>query len=255
MELQQFVDWISSIPYGKKLPGALYIARATDWSTLSPELAVTIERAIIASKPDPEWNLLKLHTDQVAISFLTYPDFDSDPHPALAEAVKINMNSGTISKTDYRERANPPILHRKETFLPANDPRVPIFTSLTKQEEQAGLLRDLSRIGMRIHWETLLKRCGLSYEGHQWSKSRRGRPPQSHQLVPLWNATAQPSNATISRALSRSPWSVDSFRSAIPSSTMDVVTAWISRLSKAWATPPVDGILPSDPKHRKPRQT
>lgn len=188
MELQQFVDWIHRIPYGKKLPGALYIARPTDWSTLSPELAATIERAMIAAKPDPEWNLLKLHTDQVAISFLTYPDFDADPHPALAEAVKINMNSGTISKTDYRKRANPPILHRKETFLPANDPRVPIFTSLTKQEEEAGLLRDLSRIGMRIHWETLLKRCGLSYEGHQLVKIEKAS-----------TSSIAPANATVER--------------------------------------------------------
>lgn len=177
MELAQFSSWISSIPYGKKLPGALYIARPKDWATLPPELAATVERGMIAAKPDPSWNLLKLHTDQVAISFLTYPDFDSDPHPALAEAVKINMNSGTISKTDYRKRANPPILHRKETFLPVDDPRVPLFTSLTKQEEEAGLLRDLSRIGMRIHWETLLKRCGLSYEGHQLVKVQKESNP------------------------------------------------------------------------------
>jgi DNA phosphorothioation-associated putative methyltransferase len=188
MELQQFVDWIHRIPYGKKLPGALYIARPTDWSTLSPELAATIGRAMIAAKPDTEWNLLKLHTDQVAISFLTYPDFDADPHPALAEAVKINMNSGTISKTDYRKRANPPILHRKETFLPANDPRVPIFNSLTKQEEEAGLLRDLSRIGMRIHWETLLKRCGLSYAGHQLVKIEKAS-----------TSSIAPANATVER--------------------------------------------------------
>jgi DNA phosphorothioation-associated putative methyltransferase len=173
MDLVQFSSWISSLPYGKKLPGALYITRPTDWSTLAPELAVTIERAMIASKPDPEWNLLKLHTDQVAISFLTYPDFDSDPHPALAEAVKINMNSGSISKTDYRKRANPPILHRKETFLPPNDSRIPEYAALTKQEEEAGLLRDLSRIGLRIHWETLLKRCGYNYEGHRLIKTQK----------------------------------------------------------------------------------
>lgn len=173
MDLVQFSSCISSLPYGKKLPGALYITRPTDWSTLAPELAVTIERAMIASKPDPEWNLLKLHTDQVAISFLTYPDFDSDPHPALAEAVKINMNSGSISKTDYRKRANPPILHRKETFLPPNDSRIPEYAALTKQEEEAGLLRDLSRIGLRIHWETLLKRCGYNYEGHRLIKTQK----------------------------------------------------------------------------------
>ena len=170
MNFSLFTNWISQISFGKKLPGALYIIRPTDWSIIPPELAATIERGMIAAKPDPEWNLLKLHTDQVAISFLTYPDFESDPHPVLAESVKINMNSGTISKTDYRKRANPPILHRKETFLPPDDPRVPLYTTLTKQEEEAGLLRDLSRIGMRIHWETLLKRCGFTYKGHDLVK-------------------------------------------------------------------------------------
>jgi DNA phosphorothioation-associated putative methyltransferase len=173
MNLSQFIAWLEKLPYGKKLPGALYIARPTDWTTLAPELAAIIERAMVAANPDPAWNLLKLHTDQVAISFLTYPDFDSDPHPALAEAVKINMNSGAISKTDYRARANPPILHRKETFLPPSDPRISIYSSLTKQEEEAGLLRDLSRIGLRNHWETLLKRCSYSYEGHRLIKVQK----------------------------------------------------------------------------------
>jgi DNA phosphorothioation-associated putative methyltransferase len=167
MELKQFTLWISRIPYGKKLPEALYISRPADWHTVPPDLASLIGRAIIAAKPNSDWNLLKLHTDQVAISFLTYPDFDSDPHPALAESVKINMNSGAISKTDYRKRANPPILHRKEAFIPSDDPRFPVFTSLTNQEEEAGILRDISRIGLRTHWETLLKRSGLSYKGHQ----------------------------------------------------------------------------------------
>ena len=173
MDLRHFTSWISQIQFGKKLPTALYIVRPTDWSIIPAELASTIERGMVAGNPDPSWNLLKLHTDQVAISFLTYPDFDSDPHPALAEAVKINMNSGSISKTDYRKRANPPILHRKETFLPPNDSRIPEYAALTKQEEEAGLLRDLSRIGLRIHWETLLKRCGYNYEGHRLIKTQK----------------------------------------------------------------------------------
>jgi hypothetical protein len=150
---------------------------------------------MIAAKPDPDWNLLKLHTDQVAISFLTYPDFDSDPHPALAEAVKINMNSGAISKTDYRKRANPPILHRKETFLPPNDSRISEFAALTKQEEDAGLLRDLSRIGLRIHWETLLKRCGYSYEGHRLIKTQK----QHADKISIENAPVERHRTAIKR--------------------------------------------------------
>ena len=166
MDLSVFSSWISQIPHGKNLPRARYIIRPQDWSIIPAELAATVERGMIAAQPDPSWNLLKLHTDQVAISFLTYPNFDSDPHPVLTEAVKINMNSGTIFKTDYRKRSNPPILHRKETFLPPDDSRVPIFASLTRMEEEAGLLRDLSRIGMRVHWENLLRRCGFAYEKH-----------------------------------------------------------------------------------------
>ena len=171
MDRVLFVRWILDLPFGKRLPTAVYIHRPEDWRIIPPELASTIERAMIASQPGPEWNLLKLHTDQVAITFLTYPNFDSDPHPALAEATKINLNTGAVVHTDYRKRANPPILHRKEMFLPADDPRCAVFAQLTKQEEAAGLYRDPSRIGLRIQWQTLLKRLGLAYVGHSLVKS------------------------------------------------------------------------------------
>jgi DNA phosphorothioation-associated putative methyltransferase len=110
---------------------------------------------------------LKIHTEQFAVTFLTYPDFDSDPHPALAEATKINVATGSVVRTDYRARPNPPILHRKETFVPPDDPRVPGFAALTKREEEAGLYRDPSRIGLRVQWLTLLKRLGLTHQGHE----------------------------------------------------------------------------------------
>ena len=82
------------------------------------------------------------------MTFLTYSEFEVEPHPALAEATKINLNTGSIVQTDFRQRVNPPILHRKETFLPPNDPRIPGLAALTKQEEEAGLYRDASRIGL-----------------------------------------------------------------------------------------------------------
>ncbi len=155
----------------KRLPPAIYVYRPVDWRIIPAELAATVERAMNAAQPDQEWNLLKLHTDQVAMTFLSYPHFDSDPHPALAEATKINLNTGAVVRTDYRRRANPPILHRKETFLPADDPRRAVFAQLTKQEEAEGLYREPSRIGLRIQWQTLVKRLGLSYVGHSLVKS------------------------------------------------------------------------------------
>jgi DNA phosphorothioation-associated putative methyltransferase len=110
--------------------------------------------------------VLKLHNNEVAVTFLSYPKFDEDPHPPLSQAVKINLNSGSIVRTDYKSRSNPPILHRKEAFLPPDDPRIANFAALTKREEEAGLYRDSSRIGLRAQWLTLLRRLNLGYEGH-----------------------------------------------------------------------------------------
>ncbi|MGB8167234.1 MAG: DNA phosphorothioation-associated putative methyltransferase [Chthoniobacteraceae bacterium] len=165
MQSAEFQRAVRALHYGKNLPDARYLLRPGKSDIAEPLLA-EIHRAEIAAAPPSNWNLLKLHTDQFAISFLSYPDFDTDPHPALAEATKINLNTGSILRTDYRQRANPPILHRKETFLPPNDPRIPAYADLTKREEEAGLYRDPSRIGLRVQWLTLLKRMGVSHEGH-----------------------------------------------------------------------------------------
>lgn len=165
MDFETFRHCFDALPFGKRLPCAIYIVRPGA-GQIPTAFLETIRRAEVAAKPDPAWNLLKMHTDQFALTFLSYPDFDTDPHPALAEATKINLNSGSVVRTDYRARANPPILHRKETFLPADDPRVPAYAALTKSEEKAGLYREPSKIGLRVQWLTLLKRKGLAYEGH-----------------------------------------------------------------------------------------
>ncbi len=166
MNLETHRACVEAMRYGKRLPGAVYVIRPGP-NDLPVELWKTICRAETAARPDPAWNLLKIHTEQFAVTFLSYPDFDSDPHPALAEATKINVATGSVVRTDYRARPNPPILHRKETFVPPDDPRVPGFAALTKREEEAGLYRDTSRIGLRVQWLTLLKRLGLTHEGHE----------------------------------------------------------------------------------------
>lgn len=181
MKLTQVLEWIRAVDFGKRLPTALYICRLDDWTMIPVELAATVERAMKAADPDSTWNLLKLHTDQVAITFLTYPNFDEDPHPALAEATKINLNTGAVVRTDYRARANPPILHRKETFLPPGDGRIEPFAALTRSEEGEGLYRDTSRIGLRLQWQTLLNRKGLKYEGHRLVRTGEICVPTVHQ--------------------------------------------------------------------------
>jgi len=175
----EFQSAIGSLHYGKRLPEALYIVRPR-LADVGKELWDVICRAETAAKPSPEWNLLKAHIGQYAVTFLTYPDFENDPHPALAEATKINLNTGLVVRADYRTRANPPILHRKETFLPPADARIAKFAGLTRQEEAAGLFVDSSRIGFRIQWLTLLKRLGLTHRDHSLVRVERESVAQLH---------------------------------------------------------------------------
>jgi DNA phosphorothioation-associated putative methyltransferase len=179
MNLESHRYYVEAIGYGKKLPGATYLFRPKK-EDVCRELWETISRAETAARPDSSWNLLKIHKDQVAITFLTYPEFETDPHPALAESTKINLNAGSVVQTDFRQRVNPPILHRKETFLPPNDPRISCYAGLTKQEEEAGLYREPSRIGLRVQWLALMKRLNLDYEGH----TLISRSIQRHKLEP-----------------------------------------------------------------------
>lgn len=174
MKFEAFRSSIKSLSFGKRLPTAIYVRRPQQ-DEVSATFFETVRRAEIAAKPNASWNLLKVHTDQFALTFLSYPDFDTDPHPALAEATKINLNTGSVVRTDYRTRANPPILHRKETFLPANDPCIPVYAALTMSEEDAGLYREPSKIGLRVQWLTLLRRKSLSYQGHLLVSTREKR--------------------------------------------------------------------------------
>lgn len=168
---------IDSVPYGKRLPDAVYLHRPQR-GDISEELLKEIERAEYAAKPSSDWNILKLHTREFALTFLSYPSFETDPHPRLTEATKINLTTGRVVRTEYRQRANPPILHRKETFLNANHPMREMFAGLTSAEEGAGLYRDCTRIGTAVYWQNLLQRKGLAYEGHQLVSAKTESTPQ-----------------------------------------------------------------------------
>lgn len=86
-------------------------------------------------------NLLKIHRRTGKLSYLVYPDFDTDPHLSLLRCVKLNLRTRQLECYDYAESKNPPVLHRKETFLSPEDERHAKFARLTAQEEKAGCWR------------------------------------------------------------------------------------------------------------------
>jgi DNA phosphorothioation-associated putative methyltransferase len=97
---------------------------------------------------------------------------NGDPHPALLRSIRINLRTRQIDSTDYAQSANPPILHRKETFLSNDHPLHAKFARLTAQEEKNGLLDETSGIGTREGWLRKLTERGFSLKGHRLVRKR-----------------------------------------------------------------------------------
>ena len=151
---------------GKVLPGALYVHESA-LDSLSPTLRVFegCARAYIGRVEGA--NIIKLHRSEPKVSCLNYPDFDTDPHPALASSLTVHFQTFRIKSRDYRSYQNPPILHRKETFLSREHPSFEKFARLTRIEEEKGLYEDPSRIGTRDGWNQALAARKLYFKGHR----------------------------------------------------------------------------------------
>ncbi len=151
---------------GKLLPDDLYVHRSA-LESLDPLLRVYegCGRTYLGEVEGA--NLIKIHRRSGKLSYLVYPDFETAPHPALLRCVKLNLRTRQIECYDYGSSANPPILHRKETFLSLDDPRRDKFARLTAQEEKQGLLEDSSGIGTRDGWQRRLSDRGFALKGHR----------------------------------------------------------------------------------------
>jgi DNA phosphorothioation-associated putative methyltransferase len=161
-------------PVGKLLPNALYV-HTSALDHLEPLLRV-YEGCGWAYLGEVEGaNILKLHRFSGKLSYLVYPGFDTDPHPALSRCVKLSLRTRQIECYDYADSDNPPVLHRKETFLHAEHPLYAKFARLTEQEEQHGLLDDSATIGTRAGWHEHLRQAGFTLHGH-WLYGRHGTP-------------------------------------------------------------------------------
>ena len=151
---------------GKRTPSAIYIHESA-LESLPPLLRLYegCARGYIGRVEGA--NVIKLHTDEPRVSYLAYPQFESDPHPALAEGMTVHLQTFRVRERDYRGSRNPPILHRKETFLASDHPLHAKFSRLTRQEESKGLFEETTTIGTRQGWEKLLSEKGLALRGHR----------------------------------------------------------------------------------------
>ena len=159
-------------PVGKLTPSAIYVHESA-LDRLPPLLRLYegCARGYIGRVEGA--NVIKLHTDEPRVSYLSYPEFESDPHPALAEGMTVHLQTFRVRERDYSGSRNPPILHRKETFLAPDHPLHAKFARLTRQEESKGLFDDTTRIGTRAGWEQALSHKGVTLRGHRLVRARR----------------------------------------------------------------------------------
>lgn len=165
MQIQDYQQRLTSLSFGKRLPTAVYVywVDGMDFGKALNELVATLAAT---HGIGVEFNVIKFRTDDLKISFLSYPDFAEVAHPALRHAVTVDLVSGKARHTDYAKNHNPPILHRKETFLREDHPRRGEFATLTRAEEDAGLYQHTATIGFKLNWERLLEAKRLRIEGH-----------------------------------------------------------------------------------------
>jgi len=153
-------------PIGKQTPDAIYVhIDATDLLPTELRVFIGAAGALIGTVPDA--TLVKAHLDKPRVSYLVYPDFDTDPHPALAESWVVDFRELDVRPHDYRNRENPPVLHRKELFVAPDHPRYNTFKRLTQQEDRHGLLDERLTIGTRDGWKHRLEKRGWSLRGHR----------------------------------------------------------------------------------------
>ncbi|BAZ42806.1 hypothetical protein NIES4101_87760 [Calothrix sp. NIES-4101] len=153
-------------PIGKKLPDAFYI-HISALPALEELLQEYESRARSLTTQTHGANLVKFSTSQFKISYLFYPDFDTDPHPGLQTSIQVNLETLEVTHRDYSQCQNPPILHRKETFVTPEYPLYQQFAALTKAQESLGLLTNTKTIGTRAGWEERLQAYNVEIQGHR----------------------------------------------------------------------------------------
>uniref|UniRef100_UPI0034E2B8E7 DNA phosphorothioation-associated putative methyltransferase n=1 Tax=Mycobacterium sp. OAE908 TaxID=2817899 RepID=UPI0034E2B8E7 len=156
---------------GKMTASALYVHRRAV-SKVAVVLRLYEYCGFVAAGRPEGWNILKLEHRGRRVSWSSYPEFDTNPHPTLDWTYAVDMSTleGTFQR--FGDRSNRPLLHRKEEFLDPEDPSAAKYRRLTSAEVKAGLYQNPTVIGLEDGWASELERCGLELRGHRLIKRK-----------------------------------------------------------------------------------
>ena len=190
---------------GKLLPNALYV-HASALAGLDPLLQQYEQsaRRWLGSAP---FTLVKFQLDQPKISYLFYPNFDADPHPALQASRQADLAAQEVTDRNYQDTDNPPVLHRKEAFVTPAYPLYLLFAELTRQEERLGLLDNSRSIGTHHNWQQRLTEHHIELQGHYlacpYSPHLTSRTPKidRHKAALVRNELSKPVRVALEAGL------------------------------------------------------
>lgn len=162
----QIVKLCRQSKVGKILPDAFYIHISAIAELDDLLVAYEAEARELLGRKDNNYNILKFGLSKPQISYLSYPEFESDPHPRLKSSLIVNLQTQGIDYRDYTDSKNPPILHRKETFISKQHDLYDKFSHLTRCEQEIGLLKLAKQIGFLKQWQQFLNLNHIKFEDH-----------------------------------------------------------------------------------------
>lgn len=151
---------------GKLMPTALYIHESAV-ADLPVELRLLEGCARSYYGAITGANVIKISRTEPKVAYHSYPDFETDAHPALRWSVSINLQTFRVKQRTFAPDGNAPILHRKELFVSPSHPLYSKFARLTRIEENCGLFENPPTIGLKDGWAAALKKKGLVLRGHR----------------------------------------------------------------------------------------
>jgi DNA phosphorothioation-associated putative methyltransferase len=156
---------------GKKLSNSLWV-HISAIEALDPLLRLYEGCASRTIGRPEEANVIKFHCRKPKISYLVYPDFDADPHPALQTSMQVDLRDLHVSYRDYDPNDNPPVLHQKDLLVMSDYPSYEKFAKLSRQEEDWGLFDDWEKIRDRRGWLKCLEDHCAELKGYRvvWRK-------------------------------------------------------------------------------------
>ena len=160
MDYKEYKGLVAQIKIGKQLPDSIYVHNSSLSGIPEKLTTITIKIADLLKISDDAWNIVKFNKRDFKLSLLSYPTFESYAYPALDHSFTIDLAKLSVREASYKESSNPPILHRKETFVSDDYPLRQEFCGVTKEGESIGLYENTRTIGFKQSWERLISRKG-----------------------------------------------------------------------------------------------